>query len=163
MILRVVSNKRDVLPLHFLPQMLCVNSAAYTNVLDTFVKTLITAVERSKPCVFQQESPPSHMSHTTKEWLANNFHDDVTPNIWTTTTSDINPLAYYVWALLKWSALCIYITQLQPSDNLLLWYSKTHLITTFQWSRRHLQEIVAKEGSFVQWKHALVAFTCTGL
>ena len=78
MVLGVVSSEGDVMPPHFFLQGARVNAVAYTDVLNTVVKPWITAVARGRPYVFQQDSAPSH---TTQEWMAENFHDHLTPNM----------------------------------------------------------------------------------
>ena len=35
----------------------------------------------------------------TQEWLAENFHDHVTPKIWPPSSPDLNLLDYYVWGV----------------------------------------------------------------
>lgn len=82
MVLGVVSSEGDVMPPHFFSQGLRVNAAAYTEVLDRVVKPWVTTIARGRPYVFQQDSAPSHTARTTQEWMADNFYDHVTPNIW---------------------------------------------------------------------------------
>ena len=91
-VLGVVSSEDDMMPPHFFPQALQVNAAAYTDVLETVVKPWITAVASGRPHVFQQDSAPSYTAHTTQEWMANNFHDHITPNMWPPSSPDVNPL-----------------------------------------------------------------------
>ncbi|UYV70563.1 hypothetical protein LAZ67_7003540 [Cordylochernes scorpioides] len=59
-----------------------VNALAYTEVLATVIKPWIAAVARGRPYVIQQDSAPSHTARTTQEWMAENLHDHVTPNVW---------------------------------------------------------------------------------
>ena len=81
MVLGVVSSEDDVMPSHFFLQGARVNAVAYTEVLNTVVKPWITAVACGWPFFFQQDSAPSHTAHKTQEWMAENFHDHVTPNM----------------------------------------------------------------------------------
>ena len=51
--------------------------------------------------MFQQDSAPSHKALTTQDWMAENFHDHVTPNLWPPSSPDLNPLDYYVWGVVE--------------------------------------------------------------
>jgi inhibitor of nuclear factor kappa-B kinase subunit alpha len=101
MILGVVSNKGQVMPPHFFPQGLRVKSAAYIDVLETVVKPWIDNVCNGMPYVYQQNSAPAHKAEVTQEWMAENFHDHVTPNMWPPISPDLNPLDYYVWSVVE--------------------------------------------------------------
>lgn len=86
--------------LHF-PLVLCYYP--YTEMLNTVVKSWIEEL----PYMFQQGYASSHMP---KEWLAENFHDHVTLNMWNltgwrnkhsqTSSLDLNPLYYYIWGII---------------------------------------------------------------
>ena len=43
--------------------------------------------------MFQQDSAPSHKAIVTQDWLSENFHDHVTPNMWPPNSPDLNPAA----------------------------------------------------------------------
>lgn len=46
-------------------------------------------------------SAPSHKAQLTQEWLADNLHDHITPNIWLPNSTDFNLLGYYVWKIIE--------------------------------------------------------------
>ena len=77
MVLGVVSNEGHVMPLHFFPQGLKVNLAAYIDVLSTVVKPWIDEVRNGRLYIFQQDSAPSHKAQTTQDWLAEHFYDHI--------------------------------------------------------------------------------------
>lgn len=52
MILRVVSNEGHMMPLHFFPEDLRINSPAYIEVLETVVKPWIDSMRNERPYVF---------------------------------------------------------------------------------------------------------------
>ena len=80
-VLVVVSNEGHVMPPHFFPQGLRVNSAAYIDVLGTAVKPWIDRVRNGRLYIFQQDSAPSHKAQTTQDWLVKHFHDHITSNL----------------------------------------------------------------------------------
>lgn len=154
MVLGVVSSEGDVMPPHFFRQGLRVNAAAYTDVLETVVKPWITAVARGRPYVFQQDSAPSHTAHTTQEWMANNFHDHVTPNMWPPSSPDVNPLDYYVWGVVERAS------NKHPHNTVAALRAaivdamtdipKTHLITACQRFRQRVEAVIAADGGFIE-------------
>lgn len=82
-------------------QGLRMNADAYINVLEEVVKPWIEEVADGRPYVFQQDSTPAHTALKTQGWLAENFNDHVTPNIWPPSSPDLNPLDYYVWGVIE--------------------------------------------------------------
>lgn len=88
MVLGVISNDGYVMPPHFFPQGLRVNAAAYIEVLEAVVKPRIDM----RPYVSQQDSVPSHQAMTTQDWLSDNMHDHITPNMGPPSSLDYNPL-----------------------------------------------------------------------
>ena len=38
---------------------------------------------------------------TTKDWMSENLHHLITPNIWQPSSPDLNPLDYYVWGVVE--------------------------------------------------------------
>lgn len=93
MVIGFVSIKCDIMPPHFFIQDIRGNAAAHTDVLDTVVKPLITAVG----CGFQQDSAPWHRYHNTQEWWVITFHYYVTHNLWSPRSPHVDPLGYYIW------------------------------------------------------------------
>ena len=55
----------------------------------------------TRPYVFQQDSAPLQKSQAMQEWMAENVHDHITPNIWPTNSPDLNPLDYDVWSIVE--------------------------------------------------------------
>ena len=37
----------------------------------------------------------------TQDWMSENLHDHITPNIWSPSFPDLNPLGYYVWGVVE--------------------------------------------------------------
>lgn len=37
----------------------------------------------------------------TQDWMAENFHDHVAPNLWPPNSPDYNPLDYYLWGVVE--------------------------------------------------------------
>ncbi|UYV63451.1 FKBPL [Cordylochernes scorpioides] len=68
-----------------------VNAVAYIEVLATVAKPISRYCNTWETL---QDSAPSHTARTTQEWMAENLHDHVTPNIWPPSSPDVNPLDY---------------------------------------------------------------------
>ena len=81
MVLGVVSNEGPVMPPHFFRQGLRVNATTYIEVLEAVVKPWIDSVRDEKPYIFQQNSSLSHKAMTTQDWMSENRHNHITPNI----------------------------------------------------------------------------------
>ena len=37
----------------------------------------------------------------TQDWMPENLHDHITPNIWLPNSPDLNPSDYYVWGVVE--------------------------------------------------------------
>ena len=94
MVLGVASNERHVMPPNFFRQGLRVNAATYIEVLEAVVKPWIDIVRGERPYVFQQDSAPSRKAMTTQDWMSENLHDHITPDIFSPSFPDLNPLDY---------------------------------------------------------------------
>jgi inhibitor of nuclear factor kappa-B kinase subunit alpha len=104
--------------------------------------------------VFQQDSAPSHTASTTQEWLAENFHDHVTPNIWPPSSPDLNPLDYYVWGVVEREtnkhahntkdSLKAAIGDIMANIN------KDHLINACSRFRSRIEAVIEVEGGFIE-------------
>ena len=77
------------------------NSTVYIEVLQTVVKPQIELVRNERSYIFQQDSSPPHKVKLTLEWMAENFRDHVTPDIWLPSSPDLNLMDYYVWGILE--------------------------------------------------------------
>jgi inhibitor of nuclear factor kappa-B kinase subunit alpha len=73
-----------------------VNADAYVETLQTIVKPWIDSVANGRAYVFQQDSASAHKALKTQDWMAENFHDHFTPNLWPPNSPDLNLLDYYV-------------------------------------------------------------------
>ena len=69
MVLGIVSSNGDVMPPYFFPEGLRVAANNYIKVLQTVVKPWMVGVASKRLYVFQQDSVPGHMAHTTQAWL----------------------------------------------------------------------------------------------
>ena len=114
MVLGVVKNEGHVMPPHFFPQRLRVNAAAYIEVLEAVVEPWIDSVHGERPYVFQQDSAPSHKAMTTQDWMSENLHDHITPNMWLPSSPDLNPWITTYGALLNGRPINIHIIRLIP-------------------------------------------------
>ena len=50
---------------------------------------------------FQQDSAPGQKAETTQEWLARNVPDFIFTADWPSSSPDLNPLDYKLWAVLQ--------------------------------------------------------------
>ena len=94
-LLGVISNNGHVMPPHFFSQGLRASAAAYIEVLESVVKTLIDNLCGNRPNIFRQDSASSNKLVGTQGWVAENFHAH-TPDLWPRSSSELNPLDYYV-------------------------------------------------------------------
>ena len=154
MVLGVVSNEGHVMPPHFFPQGLRVNSTAYIEVLKTVVKPWIDTVCNGRPYVFQQDSAPSHKAQTTQEWMADNFHDHITPNIWPPSSPDLNPLDYYVWSIVEKEVNeHPHNTKESLKDSIVRVMSNMntdHLILACKRFRSRIEAVIEAKGDFIE-------------
>lgn len=154
MILGVVSNEGHVMPPYFFPQGLRINASVYIEALDTCVKPWIEKVAHGRSYVFQQDSAPCHTAIKTQKWLALNFHDHVTPNLWPPSSPDLNPLDYFVWGVVEKE------TNKHPhntKDSLrasissaMMNMNKNHLIAACKHFRSRLEAVIDTEGDFIE-------------
>lgn len=101
MVFGCVSSEGDVMPPHFFREGLRLNSDGYVELLNTVVKPWITRVANGRPFVWQQDSAPCHTSRKSQKWLAENFYDFASPNVWPPNSPDLNPMDYYVWGAVE--------------------------------------------------------------
>lgn len=154
MVLGVVSSEGDVMPPHFFSAGARVNAVGYTEVLRTVVKPWIATVAGTRPYVFQQDSAPCHTARTTQEWMADNFHDHVIPNVWPPSSPDVNPLDFYVWGVVERDSNSHShntITALKSAIvDAMANIPKTHLITACSRFRRRVEAVIAANGGFIE-------------
>lgn len=89
MVWGVVSNVVDLMPAHFFPQDLKVNATDYIN-------PWIGEVSQRRPWAYQHDSVSFHTAGKTQKWMAENFCDQVTFNIWSLISFDLKPIDNYV-------------------------------------------------------------------
>ena len=77
------------------------NAAIYIEILEVVVKPWIDSMIGEMLYVFQQDSTPLHKAMTTQDWMPENPYDHITPNIWPPSSTDLNPLDYYVWGVVE--------------------------------------------------------------
>ncbi|XP_046868909.1 uncharacterized protein LOC124461437 [Drosophila willistoni] len=154
MVLGVVSNKGHVMPPHFFSQGLRVNSAAYIEVLETVVKPWIESVCGDSPYIFQQYYAPSHKAMATQDWMAENFHDHITPNLWPPSSPDLNLLDYYVWGVVERETNKHphnTISSLKTAINtVMVNMNKDHLIRACNRFRSRFEKVIAANGNFIE-------------
>ena len=154
MVLGVVSNEGHIMPPHFFQQGLRVNAVAYIEVLETVVKPWIDSVRGDRPYIFQQDSAPSHKAMTTQDWMAENFYDHITPNLWPPSSPDLNPLDYYVWGVVERE------TNKHPHNTIsslkdaitttMINMNKEHLIRACSRFRSRIESVIAANGDFIE-------------
>ena len=140
-------------PTSFLKDTLWMNAAAYIEVLEAVVKPWIDSVRGERPYVFQQDSAPSHKAMTTQDWMSENLHDHITPNMWPPSSPDLNPLDYYVWGVVEREtnkhphitpdSLRAAITRVMTHMD------EDHLIRACKCFRQRIEAVIAAEGDFI--------------
>ena len=85
----------DIMPPYFFPNGLRVATNDYIKVLETMVNPWVIGVAGERLYVFQQDSVPAHMAHTTQAWLYQQLPPQL-PDLWPLPSPDLNPLDYYI-------------------------------------------------------------------
>ncbi|QQP52414.1 Uncharacterized protein FKW44_004561 [Caligus rogercresseyi] len=91
----------DVMPPHFFPKGLRLDSEGYVALMRDVVAPWIKKVAARRPYVFQQDSAPCHTSRKTQKWLSENLDDYTSPNIWLPNSPDCNPCDFYPWGAVE--------------------------------------------------------------
>jgi hypothetical protein len=99
MVLGVVSNESEVMPAHFFPKGLKINTDEYIKVLEEVVKPWMDKVAGGRPYVFQQDGAPAHNSKRAQDWCRENLLEFWGKELWPPTSPDCNPLDYFVWGV----------------------------------------------------------------
>jgi DNA-binding Lrp family transcriptional regulator len=99
MVLGVVSNEDDVMPPHFFPRGLKINTEEYIRVLREVVKPWMDGIANGRHYVFQQDGAPAHTSKATQDWCRENLPDFWSKEVWPPCSPDCNPLDYFVWSI----------------------------------------------------------------
>ena len=101
MVFGVVSSKGHIMPPHIFEVGLKVNTKEYLDVLKSVVIPWCNQVAGGRPWVWQQDSAPAHKSKETQAWLQKECYDFVLFSHWPHSSSDLNPLDYYVWSYVE--------------------------------------------------------------
>ncbi|QQP36730.1 Uncharacterized protein FKW44_021914 [Caligus rogercresseyi] len=97
----IISSDGDVMPPHFFPKGLRLDSEEYVALMRDVVAPWIKKVAAGRPYVFQQDSAPCHTSRKTQKWLSENLDDYTSPNIWLPNSPDCNPCDFYPWGAVE--------------------------------------------------------------
>lgn len=92
-----------ILPPAFLEQGQTVNAERYLAILRDHM--LPNLPRRNKNIVFMQDGAPPHIANPVKDFLRNQFGDDIIsrhfPHAWPPRSPDLNPCDYFLWGCLK--------------------------------------------------------------
>lgn len=154
MVLGVVSHEGHIMPPHFFPQGLRVCAKDYIDVLETVVLPWIKQIAQGRPFIFQQDSAPSHTAGITQEWMSNNFHDFVGPNVWPPNSPDLNPLDYYVWGVVERDAnKCPHNTKESLREAIhesMVNMDQHHLTSACARFRSRIEAVIEADGGFIR-------------
>ena len=89
------------LPPHIFEVGLKVNTKVYLDVLKSVVIPWCNQVAGGRPWVRQQDSAPVHKTRETQAWFQKECYDFVPFSHWSPSSSDLNPLDYFVWSNVK--------------------------------------------------------------
>ena len=101
MVFGIISSDGDVMPPHFYPKGLTLDSEGYVALMRDVVAPWIKKVATERPYVFQQDSAPCHTSRKTQKWLSENLEDYTSPNIWPPNSPNCNPCDFYLWGAVE--------------------------------------------------------------
>nr|AEO90418.1 putative MhmaT1 transposase [Misgolas hubbardi] len=92
--------------LHFCEKGVKTSAKVYQDtVLEPVVENVNHTLFQHQQWSFQQDSAPAHKARSTQEWLRSNVPDFITPSDWPSSSPDLNPLDYKLWAILE-SKVC---------------------------------------------------------
>jgi len=102
----------------------------------------------------KQNSAPSRKAMRTQDWMSENLHDHITPNMWPPNSPDLNPLDYYVWGVVERE------TNKHPHNTLdslraaiirvMTHMDENHLIRACKRFRQRIEGVIAAEGNFIE-------------
>jgi len=101
MVLGVVFSEGDVMEPHVFPKGLRVNTAEYPKVMIEVVEPWMRQVAHVRNYVWQQDGAPAHTSNKTQQWCQDNLPLFWEKELWPPSSTDCNPLDYFVWSLTK--------------------------------------------------------------
>ena len=98
MVFGVVSSEGHIMPPYIFEVGLKVSTKVYLDVLKCVAILWCNQVAGDSPWVWQQDSAPAHNSKETQAWLQKECEDFVTFSHWPPSSSNLNPLDYFVWS-----------------------------------------------------------------
>ena len=101
MVFGVVSSEGHIMPPHIFEVGLKVNTKVYLDVLKSVVIPWCNHVASGRPWVWQQDLASAHKSKETQTWLQKECYNFVPFSHWPSSSSDLNPLDYFVWSYIK--------------------------------------------------------------
>ena len=90
---------------------------------------------------------------TMQDWMSENLHDHITPNIWPPSSPDPNPFDFYEWGVVErettkhhntLDSLRAAITRVRAHTD------EDHLIWACKRFRERIESVTAAEGDFIE-------------
>ena len=101
MVFGVLSSEGHIMPPHIFEVGLKINTKVYQDVLKNVMIPKCNQAAGGRPWVWQQDSAPAHKSKETQAWLQKECFDFVPFSHWPPSSSDLNPLDYFVWSYVE--------------------------------------------------------------
>ena len=101
MVFGVVSSEGHIMLPHIFEVGLKVNTKVYLDVLKSVVIPWCNQVAGGRPWVWQQDSALAYKSKETQAWFQKECYDFVPFSHWPPSSSDLNPLDYFVWSYVE--------------------------------------------------------------
>ena len=101
MVFGVVSTEGHIMPPLIFKVGLKVNTKVYLDVLKSVMIPWCNQVAGGRLWVWQQDSAPAHKSKETQAWLQKECYDFVPFSYWPPSSSNLNPLDYFVWSYVE--------------------------------------------------------------
>ena len=101
MVFGVVLGEGHIMLPHIFEVGLKVNTKVYLDVLKTVVIPWCNQVASGRPWVRQQDLAPAHKSKETQTWLQKGCYEFVPLSHWPPSSSDLNPLEYFLWSYVE--------------------------------------------------------------
>ena len=92
MVFRVVSSEGDIMPPHFFPEGLKLNTNGYICILNKAVKPWFDHLAAGRQYKNQCPAIPVVRPSKTQAWLSENFVNHISPDIWPPSLCD-----FFVW------------------------------------------------------------------
>ena len=158
MVFDVVSSKGHTMPPHIFDVGLKINTKVYLDVQKCVVITWCNQVAGGRPWVLQQDSTPANKSKETQAWLQKQCNDFVPFSHWPPSSSDLNPLDYFVWSYVEnitnmtshntkaslIAAICRVFAELPPT------------LLEKACSQFRIEAVIEVEGGYIEYMSALL-------